>query len=58
MMSTMAAVTVCERFARDALQHEPALVPTATKRALVERCAALGCRRIEATSYFNSPRID
>ncbi|HEX7249205.1 MAG TPA: hydroxymethylglutaryl-CoA lyase [Burkholderiales bacterium] len=56
MMSTMAGVTLCECFARDGLQHEPAFVPTATKRALIERFAALGFRRIEATSYSN-PRV-
>ena len=56
MMSTMAEVTLCECFARDGLQHEPAFVPTATKRALIERFAALGFRRIEATSYSN-PKV-
>ena len=40
MMSTMAQVTLCECFARDGLQHEPAFVPTATKRALIERFVA------------------
>jgi hydroxymethylglutaryl-CoA lyase len=49
----MAAVTLCECFARDGLQHEPAFVPTAVKRALVERFAALGFCRVEATSYSN-----
>jgi hydroxymethylglutaryl-CoA lyase len=52
----MAQVTLCECFARDGLQHEPAFVPTATKRALIERFAALGFRRIEATSYSN-PKV-
>ena len=52
----MDAVTLCECFARDGLQHEPAFVPTATKRALVERFAALGFRRVEATSYSN-PKV-
>ena len=56
MMSTMAAATLCECFARDGLQHEPAFVPTATKRALIERFAALGLPRIEATSYSN-PKV-
>ena len=60
MMSTMnegtRAVTLCECFARDGLQHEPAFVPTATKRALIERFAALGFRRIEASSYSN-PKV-
>jgi len=49
-------VTLCECFARDGLQHEPQLVPTATKRALVERFAALGFPRVEATSYSN-PKV-
>jgi hydroxymethylglutaryl-CoA lyase len=52
----MADVTLCECFARDGLQHEPKFVPTATKRALVERFAALGFSRVEATSYSN-PRV-
>jgi len=56
MMSTMAAVTLCECFARDGLQHEPDFVPTAAKRALIERFAALGFPRIEATSY-SSPKV-
>ena len=56
MMSTMSDVTLCECFARDGLQHEPAFVPTETKRALVERFAALGFPRVEATSYSN-PKV-
>src|ERR671918_2550373 len=56
MMSTMAEVTLCECFARDGLQHEPQFVPTATKRALVERFAGLGFTRVEATSYSN-PKV-
>src|SRR5260221_12503993 len=52
----MSAVTLCECFARDGLQHEPQFVPTATKRALVERFAALGFQRVEATSYSN-PKV-
>jgi hydroxymethylglutaryl-CoA lyase len=46
-------VVLCECFARDGLQHEPEFIPTAVKRALVEHFAALGFRRIEATSYSN-----
>jgi hydroxymethylglutaryl-CoA lyase len=49
----MSAVTICECFARDGLQHEPAFVPTAAKVELIGRFAALGFRRIEATSYSN-----
>ncbi|HEX5634201.1 MAG TPA: hydroxymethylglutaryl-CoA lyase [Gemmatimonadales bacterium] len=52
----MSAVTLCECFARDGLQHEPQFVPTQTKRALVERFAALGFPRVEATSYSN-PKV-
>ena len=52
----MPAVVLCECFARDGLQHEPAFVPTQTKRALVERFAALGFPRVEATSYSN-PKV-
>src|SRR5229473_1524517 len=52
----MDAVTLCECFARDGLQHEPQFIPTATKRALVERFAALGFPRVEATSYSN-PKV-
>src|SRR5437762_822245 len=52
----MDAVTLCECFARDGLQHEPEFVPTPTKRQLVERFAALGFKRVEATSYSN-PKI-
>jgi hydroxymethylglutaryl-CoA lyase len=50
-MST--AVTICECFARDGLQHEPEFVPTAAKIELIGRFAALGFRRVEATSYSN-----
>ncbi len=49
-------VTLCECFARDGLQHEPAFIPTAAKRALVERFAAIGFPRVEATSYSN-PKV-
>ncbi len=52
----MPDVTLCECFARDGLQHEPQFVPTATKRALVERFAALGFPRVEASSYSN-PKV-
>jgi hydroxymethylglutaryl-CoA lyase len=52
----MSDVVLCECFARDGLQHEPRFVPTAAKRALVERFAALGFARVEATSYSN-PKV-
>lgn len=52
----MTDVTLCECFARDGLQHEPGFVATGTKRALIERFASAGFRRIEATSYSN-PKV-
>jgi hydroxymethylglutaryl-CoA lyase len=56
MSDRSAAVVLCECFARDGLQHEPAFIPTATKRALVERFADIGFPRVEATSYSN-PKV-
>jgi hydroxymethylglutaryl-CoA lyase len=52
----MSDVVLCECFARDGLQHEAEFVPTETKRALIERFAALGFQRVEATSYSN-PKV-
>ncbi|MBM3354379.1 MAG: hydroxymethylglutaryl-CoA lyase [Betaproteobacteria bacterium] len=52
----MSAVVLCECFARDGLQHEPVFVATPVKRALIERFAALGFARIEATAYSN-PKV-
>ncbi|MFY9317658.1 MAG: hydroxymethylglutaryl-CoA lyase [Burkholderiales bacterium] len=56
MSDRSAAVVLCECFARDGLQHEPAFIPTATKRALLERFAGIGFPRVEATSYSN-PKV-
>ena len=52
----MTDVVLCECFARDGLQHEVDFVPTERKSALIERFAALGFQRIEATSYSN-PKV-
>lgn len=52
----MPDVILCECFARDGLQHEPGFIPTETKRALIERFADIGFRRVEATSYSN-PKV-
>ena len=49
-------VVLCECFARDGLQHEPDFIATEAKLALIERFAALGFERIEATSYSN-PKV-
>ncbi len=43
-------VVLCECFARDGLQHEPDFIGTAVKADLIDRFAALGFERIEATS--------
>lgn len=51
------AVTICECFARDGLQHEPEFVPTATKLALLDSFAGAGFQRIEATSYSHPDRV-
>src|SRR5262249_46323902 len=52
----MPDVVICECFARDGLQHEPDFLPTMVKRDLIERIAAAGFCRIEATSYSN-PKV-
>lgn len=52
----MSDVVLCECLARDGLQHEPAFLPTAVKVELIERFAALGFPRVEATSYSN-PKV-
>ena len=49
-------VVLCECFARDGLQHEPDFIGTAVKADLIDRFAALGFERIEATSYSN-PKV-
>ena len=49
-------VVLCECFARDGLQHEPAFLPTASKVELVRQFADLGFARVEATSYSN-PKV-
>jgi hydroxymethylglutaryl-CoA lyase len=44
-------VVICECFARDGLQHEPAILPVADKVAILEQIADCGFRRIEITSF-------
>ena len=53
----MSDVVLCECFARDGLQHESDFVPTETKRGLIERFAALGFPRIEATSFAHPGNV-
>lgn len=49
-------VVICECFARDGLQHEPAFLATEAKAGLIDRFAGLGFERVEATSYSN-PKV-
>lgn len=49
-------VVLCECFARDGLQHEPEFIRTQIKAGLIDRFAALGFERVEATSYSN-PKV-
>jgi hydroxymethylglutaryl-CoA lyase len=50
-------VTFVEVAPRDGLQSDGAVVPTAAKLELIERCVAAGLRRIEATSFVNPARV-
>jgi hydroxymethylglutaryl-CoA lyase len=54
-MSTLSSdrVRIVEVGARDGLQNEKQIVPTATKRQLIESLAACGLRYIEATSFVS-----
>mgnify|MGYP001555060620 CR=1 FL=1 len=47
------AVRIVEVGARDGLQNEKAIVPTATKIELIDRLSATGLRTIEATSFVS-----
>ena len=53
MSSVPAAVRIVEVGARDGLQNEKAIVPTATKIELIDRLSATGLRTIEATSFVS-----
>ncbi len=47
------AVRIVEVGPRDGLQNEKAIVPTATKIALIDRLSASGHRSVEATSFVS-----
>lgn len=51
------ALTICECFARDGLQHEPVPLATDTKIALIDAMTDAGFPRIEATSYSHPGRV-
>jgi hydroxymethylglutaryl-CoA lyase len=50
-------VRVCECFARDGLQHEERIIPTAVKIAVIDAFSAAGFPRVEATSYSHPDRV-
>jgi hydroxymethylglutaryl-CoA lyase len=50
-------VTICECFARDGLQHEPAFLATEVKIGLLDAFADAGFTRIEATGYSHPERV-
>ncbi|HVV97149.1 MAG TPA: hydroxymethylglutaryl-CoA lyase, partial [Rhodanobacteraceae bacterium] len=53
-MSTLpASVRIVEVGARDGLQNEKTIVPTATKIELIDRLSATGLQTIEATSFVS-----
>lgn len=53
MSAVPQAVRIVEVGARDGLQNEMAIVPTATKIELIDRLSATGLRTIEATSFVS-----
>jgi hydroxymethylglutaryl-CoA lyase len=53
MSATTHAVRIVEVGARDGLQNEKTIVPTATKIELIDRLSATGLRTIEATSFVS-----
>jgi len=53
MSGVPGAVRIVEVGARDGLQNEKAIVPTATKIELIDRLSATGLRTIEATSFVS-----
>ncbi|HKP66508.1 MAG TPA: hydroxymethylglutaryl-CoA lyase [Casimicrobiaceae bacterium] len=53
MITVPASVRIVEVGARDGLQNEKAIVPTATKIELIDRLSATGLRTIEATSFVS-----
>lgn len=53
----MPDIILCECFARDGLQHEPAIIPTADKAAMIARIADARFRRIEVTSFSHPKHV-
>ncbi len=53
MSALPSAVRIVEVGARDGLQNEKTIIPTATKIELIDRLSATGLRTIEATSFVS-----
>lgn len=53
----MSEIEIVEVSARDGLQNEQRLVPTADKVSLIERAVAAGVRRIEVASFVHPERV-
>jgi hydroxymethylglutaryl-CoA lyase len=51
------AIEIVEVGARDGLQNEPDILPTATKVDLINRAIGAGIRRIETASFVNPARV-
>lgn len=51
------SVELVEVSARDGLQNEPGVFPTADKIELIERAIAAGVRRIEVASFVSATRV-
>lgn len=50
-------MTIVEVSPRDGLQNDPAVLSTATKVELINRCVASGVARIEVASFVNPARV-
>ncbi len=50
---SVSSIRIVEVGARDGLQNEPTLLPTAVKIALIDRLSATGLQTIEATSFVS-----
>ena len=53
----MTSIEIVEVGARDGLQNEPDILPTATKLQMINSAIAAGVRRIETASFVNPRRV-
>src|SRR5438477_3643485 len=50
-------ITICDVGPRDGLQNEPEMLPASTRAELVNRLAAAGLPRVEATSFVRADAV-